>query len=99
MSYNKHSCIFVVLQSLIKKIMKNIKQMEEIVSQKVESFIDTLIEDTQDVIQEDVEGVLEFNHGILPPRFKELKEELKGILNEYYKENLVIDQEYVNDFV
>ena len=79
--------------------MKNIKQMEEIVSQKVESFIDTLIEDTQDVIQEDVEGVLEFNHGILPPRFKELKEELKGILNEYYKENLVIDQEYVNDFV
>lgn len=99
MLYNKYSCIFVVLQSLIKKIMKNIKQMEEIVSQKVESFIDTLIEDTQDVIQEDVEGVLEFNHGILPPRFKELKEELKGILNEYYKENLVIDQEYVNDFV
>ena len=43
------------------------KEIRKIVSQKLESFIFTCIEDCQDTMLEDIEVVREFELGILPP--------------------------------
>ena len=46
-----------------------------ITSKKVDEFTDTMIEDIQDIIKVEMEGtLLGFKHGILPPRFKEIKD-------------------------
>lgn len=61
-----------------------------IVDKKVDDFTDTMIEDVQDVIKVEMEEhVVDFQHGILPPRYKELKEEMKGILKDYIHTNII----------
>jgi len=62
----------------------------ELVNNKVDNFVDTMIEDIQDIIKVEMEEhITTFQHGILPPRYKELKEELKEILGIYILSNIV----------
>jgi len=61
-----------------------------ITGKKVDEFTDTMIEDIQDIIKVEMEGtLLGFKHGILPPRFKEIKDELKCILQDYILDNAI----------
>ena len=60
-----------------------------ITSKKVDEFTDTMIEDIQDIIKVEADDDnLDFTQGILPPRYKELKEELKGIVLHYILTNM-----------
>jgi hypothetical protein len=62
----------------------------ELVNNKVDNFVDTMIEDIQDILKVEMEEhITTFQHGILPPRYKELKEELKEIIGIYILENVV----------
>ena len=70
-------------------LLENIN-VTELVDNKVENFVDTMVEDIQDIIKVEMEGtLLGFKHGILPPRFKEIKDELKGILQDYILDNAI----------
>lgn len=61
-----------------------------ITSQKVDDFTDTMIEDIQDIIKVEMEDkILGFVHGILPPRYKEIIDELKGIVQDYILDNAI----------
>jgi hypothetical protein len=61
-----------------------------ITSKKVDDFTDTMIEDIQDIIKIEMEGdFLGFKHGILPPRYKEVKDELKSIIQDYILDNII----------
>jgi len=65
-------------------------QVLTITSKKVDEFTDTMIEDIQDILKVEMEGnLLGFKHGILPPRYKEIKDELKGILQDYILDNAI----------
>ena len=59
-----------------------------IIDEKVDTFTDSLIEDIQDIIKVEIDDSIDFNHGILPPRYKELKEEMKDIIRGYILENM-----------
>lgn len=63
----------------------------KIVSEKVDIFTDTMIEDIQDIIKVELNDECNFKQGILPPRYKELKEELKTIINNYLMDNISYD--------
>jgi hypothetical protein len=64
-------------------------QTTNIVDAKIDSFTDAMIEDIQDIIKvETNDDDLDFTQGILPPRYKELKEELKGIVLHYILTNM-----------
>lgn len=78
---------------------KNIEQIKTIIKNRVDNNLNSLLEDIQIESKETIEGVLSYNEGILPPRFKELKDELNGIILSYIEDTLVIDEEYVTDFV
>jgi hypothetical protein len=70
-------------------LLENIN-VTELVNNKVDNFVDTMIEDIQDIIKVEMEEhITTFKHGILPPRYKELKEELKEILGIYILENVI----------
>ena len=70
-------------------LLENINVVE-LVDNKVDSFVDAMVEDIQDIIKVEMEGtLLGFKHGILPPRFKEIKDELKGILQDYILDNAI----------
>ena len=61
-----------------------------ITSKKVDEFTDTMIEDIQDILKVEMEEhIATFQHGVLPPRYKEIKEELKEIIGIYILENIV----------
>ena len=55
---------------------------------KVDQFTDSMIEDIQDIIKVEYPYVEDFEHGVLPPRYKELKEEMKEIIHNYIYENV-----------
>ncbi len=59
-----------------------------IINEKVDTFTDSMVEDIQDIIKVELDDNIDFNHGILPPRYKELKEEMKEILSAYVFENM-----------
>lgn len=59
-----------------------------IINEKVDTFTDSMIEDIQDIIKVEIDDDIEFNHGILPPRYKELKAEMKEIVRAYIFENM-----------
>lgn len=59
-----------------------------IINDKVDTFTDSMIEDIQDIIKVEIDEKIQFNHGILPPRYKELKEEMKEIISAYIFENM-----------
>jgi hypothetical protein len=70
-------------------LLENINVVE-LVDNKVEGFVDTMIEDIQDILKVEMEeNIVTFQHGILPPRYKEIKEELKEIIGIYILENIV----------
>lgn len=70
-------------------LLENIN-VTELVNNKVDNFVDTMIEDIQDILKVEMEEhITTFQHGILPPRYKELKEELKEIIGIYILENVV----------
>ena len=73
-----------------------IKNISNIVEEKVDSFTDSMIEDIQDIIKVEWDSVKSFQHGILPPRYKELKEEMKDIIRRYIVENIEFD---LNDMI
>lgn len=66
--------------------------VKSIVSDKLESFLMTCLDDCQDTITEDIELVLGFEHGILPPRFVELQREMETIMEKYLIDNVLIDE-------
>jgi hypothetical protein len=68
------------------------KEINKVVSDKLETFIFTCIEDCQDTLIEDCEMVNGFEQGILPPRYKELKEELETIIQKYLVETIIVDE-------
>jgi hypothetical protein len=78
---------------------KNIEQIKTIIKNRVDTNLNSLLEDIQIESKETIEGVLSYNEGILPPRFKELKDELNTMILSYIEDTLVIDEEYVTDFV
>ena len=78
---------------------KNIEQIKTIIKNRVDNNLNSLLEDIQIESKETIEGVLSYNEGILPPRFKELKDELNTMILSYIEDTLVIDEEYVTDFV
>ena len=59
-----------------------------IINEKVDTFTDSMIEDIQDIIKVELDENIDFTHGILPPRYKELKEEMKSIIAQYVIENM-----------
>jgi hypothetical protein len=67
------------------------KEIRKVVSDKVESFIFTCIEDCQDTLLEDVELVRGFEHGILPPRYIEVRKELEEIIVNYLKDTTLVE--------
>ena len=70
-------------------IIPILMQTTNIVDAKIDSFTDAMIEDIQDIIKvETNDDDLDFTQGILPPRYKELKEELKGIVLHYILTNM-----------
>lgn len=78
--------------------MSNIEQIKEIINNKVDNNLNSVLEDIQTEIEETIEGVLEWNDGLLPPRFRELKDELNKLILSYIEETIVIDGEYVDEF-
>ena len=60
---------------------------------KVDLFTDSMIEDIQDVIKVEFPNVDDFTQGILPPRYKELKEEMKVLIHNYMYENIIFKNE------
>lgn len=78
---------------------KNIEQIKTIIKNRVDNNLNSLLEEIQIESKETIEGVLSYNEGILPPRFKELKDELNTMILSYIEDTLVIDEEYVTDFV
>jgi len=70
-------------------LLENINVVE-LVDNKVDSFVDAMVEDIQDILKVEMEeNIATFQHGVLPPRYKELKEELKEIIGIYILENIV----------
>lgn len=67
------------------------KEIRKIVSQKLESFIFTCIEDCQDTMLEDIEVVREFELGILPPHYYKVKEDLNEIIVNFLKDTIELD--------
>lgn len=68
-----------------------------IVEKKVDDFVDTMIEDIQDIIKVEMEEeVVTFQHGILPPRYRELKDELKELIKDYIQLNVVYHGQTIN---
>ena len=60
-----------------------------LVNEKVDAFTDSMIEDIQDIIKVEIgDDDVSFTHGVLPPRYKELKEEMKLIISRYIVENM-----------
>jgi hypothetical protein len=78
---------------------KNIEQIKTIIKNRVDNNLNSLLEEIQIETKETVEGVLSYNGGILPPRFRELKDELNTMILSYIEDTLVIDEEFVTDFV
>jgi len=70
-------------------LLENINVVE-LVDNKVDGFVDAMVEDIQDILKVEMEEhISTFQHGVLPPRYKELKEELKEIIGIYILENIV----------
>ena len=67
----------------------------ELTDVKVDQFTDSMIEDIQDVIKVEFPNVDNFNQGVLPPRYKELKEEMKVLIHNYIYENVIFVGEEV----
>ena len=67
----------------------------ELTDTKVDCFTDSMIEDIQDVIKVEFPNVDHFNHGVLPPRYKELKEQMKVLIHNYIYENVIFVGEEV----
>lgn len=67
-------------------------EVEKIVSDKVDTFLMTCLEDCQDEMTEDIELVLGFEYGILPPRYVEIRKELETMFKEYLIQNVLIDE-------
>ena len=70
----------------------------ELANQKVSDFTDSMLEDIQDIIKVEWGNEIDFNHGILPPRYKELKEELAEMLTKYLMENVTFNPQ-LEDYV
>jgi hypothetical protein len=74
-------------------IIPILMQTTNIVDAKIDAFTDAMIEDIQDIIKvETDDDNLDFTQGILPPRYKELKEEMKGIVLHYILTNMTSKQ-------
>jgi hypothetical protein len=69
-------------------ILPILMQTTNIIDKKVDEFTDSMIEDIQDIIKVELNEEIEYEQGILPPRYKELKEELKEIIRAYVLENM-----------
>jgi hypothetical protein len=69
-------------------ILPILMQTTNIIDKKVDEFTDSMIEDIQDIIKVELNEEIEYEQGILPPRYKELKEELKEIIRVYVLENM-----------
>jgi hypothetical protein len=68
-------------------------QTTNIVDAKIDAFTDAMIEDIQDIIKVEADDDnLDFTQGILPPRYKEIKEELKCIVLHYILTNMTSKQ-------
>jgi hypothetical protein len=75
-------------------IIPILMQTANIVDAKIDAFTDAMIEDIQDIIKVEADDEnLDFSQGILPPRYKELKEEMKGIVLHYILSNMTSKQE------
>jgi hypothetical protein len=78
--------------------MSKIQEIKDIINNRVDDNLNSVLEDIQTEIEETIEGVLEWNDGLLPPRFRELKDELNKLILSYMEETIVIDGEYVDEF-
>ena len=67
------------------------KEIRKVVSDKLETFIFVCVEDCQDTLLEDVEMIRGFEHGILPPRYIELRKELEEMIVKYLKDTTLVE--------
>ena len=75
-------------------VLPTLMATANIVDAKIDVFTDAMIEDIQDIIKVEMDDDnLDFTQGILPPRYKELKDELKGIVLHYILTNMTSKQE------
>lgn len=73
-------------------IIPALKQITNIIETKVDEFTDSMIEDIQDIIKVELDADdIHFEQGILPPRYKEIKEEMKEIIRAYVIQNMHAD--------
>lgn len=68
------------------------EEIKKIVSDKVDTFLMTCLDDCQDELTEGFELVLDFEQGILPPRYVEIRKELETMFTEYLIQNVLIDE-------
>jgi hypothetical protein len=67
------------------------KEIRKVVSDKLETFIFVCVEDCQDTLLLDVEMIRGFEHGILPPRYIELRKELEEMIVKYLKDTILVE--------
>jgi hypothetical protein len=67
--------------------------LQKVINHKTDIYIDTLIQHCEDDIVGEVSGVMAVEPGILPPLFKEHKDEIKKILLNYFLENTRMKEE------
>jgi hypothetical protein len=81
---------YITLQPKLKIMITPITPMMIVALQKVDEYTDSMIEDIQDVLRVEFDNGLDFSAGVLPPRYKEIKEELKQIFLKYLADNMVL---------
>ena len=63
--------------------------VQNLVSQKVNVFTDSMVEDIQDIVKVEFPEVKGFAWGILPPEYVETRAKLKEIISDYIHQNII----------
>ena len=63
--------------------------VQNLVSEKVNVFTDSMVEDVQDIVKVEFPEVQGFARGVLPPEYVETRAKLKEIISDYIHQNII----------
>ena len=63
--------------------------VQNLVSEKVNVFTDSMVEDIQDIVKVEFPEVQGFAWGVLPPEYVETRAKLKEIISDYIHQNII----------